>query len=81
VTTYCDTLINVSATRPANHPMIDPQVTQRILTQSKQVLVNVDSTSTKDISLASIRELAIEITAGLEPPAELLITIEEVTCL
>ena len=78
-TPYRDALINVSASRPANHPMIDPQTTQQILTQSKRVLIDIDITITKNTSISSICDLANETAANLKPPTELSIAIEEVT--
>ena len=76
---YRDTLINTTATYSANHPMLDPQITQRLLTQSKQVLIDLDNTSTESFSISTIRDLANEITANLDPPTDTTITIEEVT--
>ena len=80
-TSYRDALINTSASNPPNHPMIDPQVTQHLLMQSKQVLIDLDNIATESFSLAAICDLANEITTGLDPPTDLLITIDEVTCL
>jgi len=78
---YRDALINSSASMPANYPMIDPQVTQCILTQSKQILIDIDNASSKNNSLSLINELTNEIITGLDPLTNLSITLEEVTCL
>jgi hypothetical protein len=78
-TTYHDALLNAAKTAPTGSPMVDPQVTQRVLTQTKQVLIDTGTPIANDHSLSSLREAAQEAITRLAPPPSLLVTIDDLT--
>jgi len=78
-TSYRDALINAAKTAPSGSPLIDPQVTQRILTQAKQVLIDTGAPLPQDQSTTVLHEQAQNALSKLNPPSHLQARIDDLT--